>query len=183
MNLARSRFVRCCLMAAIPVCLAFGCRGVVDNVLTDFGLREAPEPEVDVEEVVRTRAEEAGRAELDRLNADPANVEVKFEKYPDDPIGAGEYHKEKKVYERFYVSNVDKKRRREQSPTAGVTRTRYEAVIEYRYAVFEGPRYPNHNDALASKASTRTERGGIEKREYRFDQNGQWDGKKGALVR
>jgi hypothetical protein len=81
------------------------------------------------------------------------------------------------------VSNVNKKRRREQSPTTGVTRTRYEAVIEYRYAIFEGPRYPNHNDALDSKASIRTERGGIEKRNYRFDQNGQWDGKKGELVR
>ncbi len=63
--------------------------GVVNKVLTDFGLREKPEGYVSETDKVFQRLGEIGATELQRLNHENRHGEVKFEQK-----GArGEYYK------------------------------------------------------------------------------------------
>ncbi len=77
--------------------------GVVNKVLSDFGLREKPEGYISETDKVFLKLSEIGTAEIKRLNQENRQGEIKFEqKGP-----RGEYYKEVKIYEQFFPLDVN----------------------------------------------------------------------------
>ncbi len=147
--------------------------GVVNKVLTDFGLREKPEGYVSETDKVFQRLGEIGATELQRLNHENRHGEVKFEQK-----GArGEYYKEVKVYTQYYP--IDAK----PVSHSGESGQSYTATIEYAYTVYRSAPKPTRAEAQETDADIPT---GIEGREtyrYSLGPGGVWNGEKGQKVR
>lgn len=158
--------------------------GVFNQVLTDFGLR--PRPEADkqaVEGDIMSRLSHVTKRELDRLNANPANTEITFEKIPGNPLGLGEFYKSVKVYEKAYPLGVKRERARQVQRAETLRKRGYRARVEYRYRMYRGKKFPSSDEARDSAADVTTDEVGREIYIYHFDETGTWDGKPGRLDR
>ena len=147
--------------------------GVVNKVLSDFGLREKPEGYVSETDKVFQRLGEIGATELQRLNLENRHGEVKFEQK-----GArGEYYKEVKVYTQYYP--IDAK----PVSHSGESGQSYTATIEYAYSIYRSASKPTRAEAQESTADIPA---GIEGREtYRYSLGpaGVWNGEKGQKIK
>ncbi|MGC8737980.1 MAG: hypothetical protein ACP5UA_04950 [Candidatus Hydrogenedens sp.] len=147
--------------------------GVVNKVLSDFGLREKPEGYVSETDKVFQRLGEIGATELQRLNLENRHGEIKFEQK-----GArGEYYKEVKVYSQYYP--IDAK----SISHSGESGQSYTATIEYAYSIYRSASKPTRAEAQESTADIPA---GIEGREtyrYSLGPGGVWNGEKGQKVK
>ncbi len=165
-------------MLVVIACLALlscqhGPSEVADKVLSDFGLREAPEGYVSGSDKVFEQLDVVGAAELKRLNMEQRHGEIKFE----GEGRRGQYYKEAKVYESYHPFDV-------KAATGGGSRDRgYTGVIEYRYRVFQSARKNTSAEAAAESASTPTDEEGREAYRYSFSMGGVWDGARGERAR
>ncbi len=155
-----------------------------NQVLTDFRLRpveETGKPAAD--EDLLARLTEIGERELARLNADPANAEVKFEKIPNNPLELGSFHRTLKVYEQAFPLEVERRRVGQVQQAQTIRKPGYRGRVEYRYRVYRGQNFPTRVEARDSVADRRTDDSGREIYIYYFDDNLVWDGEPGKLER
>ena len=170
----------------VMLCLT-GCersKRAFNQVLTDFRLRpqeKTGKPDVDVDAFAKLT--EIGERELARLNADPANAEVKFEEIPNNPLELGSFHKTLKVYERAFPLEVERRRVGQVQQARTIRKAGYRGRIEYRYRVYRGEDFPTRVEARDGAADQRTDESGREIHIYYFDENGVWDGEPGKLER
>ena len=170
----------------VMLCLT-GCersKRAFNQVLTDFRLRpqeETGKPDADLD--LFARLTDIGEHELDRLNADPANAEVKFEKIPNNPLELGSFHRMLKVYEQAFPLEVERRRVGQVQQAQTIRKPGYRGRIEYRYRVYRGEDFPTRVEARDSAADQRTDDSGREIYIYYFDENGVWDGEPGKLER
>lgn len=147
--------------------------GVVNKVLSDFGLREKPEGYVSETDKVFQRLGEIGATELQRLNLENRHGQIKFEQK-----GArGEYYKEVKVYTQYYP--IDAK----PVSHSGESGQSYTATIEYAYSIYRSASKSTRAEAQESTADIPA---GIEGREtYRYSLGpaGVWNGEKGQKIK
>lgn len=171
---------------AVLLCLT-GCQRTeraFNQVLTDFRLRpgeETEKPDVDVD--VFARLTDIGERELERLNANPANAEVKFEKIPDNPLELGRFRKTLKVYEKAYPLDVERRRVGQVQQAQTIRKPGYRGRIEYRYRTYRSEAFPTRVEARDSAADKKTDEVGREIYIYYFDENGVWDGEPGKFER
>ena len=155
-----------------------------NQVLIDFRLRPAEEtgkPDADVD--VFARLTDIGKRELQRLNAEPDNAEVKFEKIPDSPLELGQFRKTLRVYEEAFPLDVERKRVGQVQQAQKIRKRGYRGRIEYRYRVYRGEAFPTKVEARDSAADEKTDEVGREIHIYDFDENGVWDGERGRFER
>jgi len=155
-----------------------------NQVLTDFRLRpqeETGKPDVDVDAFARLT--QIGERELERLNANPVNAEVEFEKIPNNPLELGSFHKTLKVYEKAYPLEVERRRVGQVQQAQTIRKPGYRGRVEYRYRVYRSEDYPTRVEARDSVADKKTDESGREIYVYYFDENGVWDGEPGKLER
>jgi hypothetical protein len=155
-----------------------------NQVLTDFRLRPAEEtgkPDADVD--VFARLTDIGKRELQRLNADPDNAEVKFERIPDSPLELGQFRKKLRVYEEAFPLDVERKRVGQVQQAQTIRKRGYRGRVEYRYRVHRGKAFPTRVEARDSVADEKTDEVGREIYIYDFDENGVWDGERGRFER
>ena len=107
--------------------------GVINNVMTDFGLKAKPEGYESESDKVMQRLNNVGPAELKRLNMAEQKGQVKFQK-----IGElkGKYYKEVKVFESFYPTDAQTVTRAG-SPESDRGFTGY---IVYSYRIYQSMR-------------------------------------------
>lgn len=147
--------------------------GVVNKVLSDFGLREKPEGYVSETDKVFQRLSEIGNTEIKRLNQEGRKGEVKFEqKGP-----RGEYYKEVKVYEEYLPLDVNP------VSHSGETGQSYVATIQYSYRVYRSAPKPTRIEAQDSIADIPTETKGTEIYKYILGPGGVWNGERGQKVK
>jgi hypothetical protein len=150
--------------------------GVLNNVMTDFGLKAKPEGYESESDKVMQRLNNVGPAELKRLNMAEQKGQVKFQK-----IGElkGKYYKEVKVYESFF-------------PTDAQTVTRagapdsdrgFNGYIAYSYRLYQSMRKDSSSEAEGETASIATDITGRETYRYGFGPSGEWTGGKGEKVK
>jgi len=180
----RLHIMAVCVM--VLVCMA-GCaraKQVTNQMLADFGLRPQPVIEKpDIEGEIRAKLASIGKTELDRLNGNPANVEVKFETMPGSSIGLGQFYKTVKVYENAYPLDVTRKRAPQVQQSETLRKLGYTARIEYRYRIYRGKPSPSRDDARDSVADIKTDEAGREILIYHFDETGAWDAEHGRFDR
>jgi hypothetical protein len=170
----------------VMLCLT-GCerpKRAFNQVLTDFRLRpqeDTGKPDADVD--VLAKLTDVGERELGRLNADPANAEVKFEKLPDNPLELGRFHKTLKVYEKAYPLEVERRRVGQVKQAQKIRKPGYRGRVEFRYRVYRGEDFPTRFEARDSVADKSTDESVREIYIYYFDENGLWDGEPGKLER
>ena len=155
-----------------------------NQVLVDFRLRpqeKTGKPDVDVDAFARLT--EIGERELERLNANPANAEVKFERLPNNPLELGSFYKTLKVYEKAFPLEVERGRVGQVQQAQTIRKPGYRGRVEYRYRVYRGEDFPTRVEARDSVADKRTDDSGREIYVYYFDENGVWDGEQGKLER
>ncbi|MCX8064909.1 MAG: hypothetical protein N3G21_07020 [Candidatus Hydrogenedentes bacterium] len=147
--------------------------GVVNKVLSDFGIREKPEGYLSETDKIFQRLSEIGNTELKRFNQESRKGEVKFEqKGP-----RGEYYKEVKVYEQFFPLDVNPV---SHSGEAGQS---YIATIQYSYRVFRSAPKPTRIEAQDAIADIPTGVEGKETYRYTLGPSGVWNGEKGQKVK
>ncbi|MCA1902429.1 MAG: hypothetical protein LDL53_09485 [Candidatus Hydrogenedens sp.] len=147
--------------------------GVVNKVLTDFGLKEKPEGYVSESDKVFQRLGEVGATELQRLNTENRHGTIKFEQKG----VRGEYYKEVKVYQQYYP--IDAK----PVSHSGESGQSYTATIGYSYSTYRSASKPTRAEAEEADADIPT---GIEGREiyrYNLGPGGVWNGEKGQKVK
>lgn len=155
------------------ICMA-GCQGqngqgVVETVMSDFGLAEKPEGYVSGADKVYESMNAVGEVEMKRMNQAERLGEVKVE---EDGLKTS-YYKEVKEYVSYYPLDS-------QASTRAVDRDRgFVGYMEYRYRVLQGPRKPTRTEAQAESATVDTGKEGRETYRYRFNAGGAWDGAKG----
>lgn len=164
----------CALMSA---CASSGgtSGGVVDKVMTDFGLREKPEGYVEPSDQVFAKLNDVGKAEMRRMNAVEEHGEVKFQS--DGSSLGGQYYKEVKRYESFQPLDAERLSRSTQAARG------YVGYISYTYRVYQSERTPNRTQATTLRANIGTDIEGHETYRYNFGPGGGWDGGKGELTR
>lgn len=147
--------------------------GVVNKVLSDFGLREKPEGYVSETDKVFQRLGEIGATELQRLNLENRHGEVKFEQK-----GArGEYYKEVKVYTQYYPMDA------KPVSHSGESGQSYTATITYTYQIYRSAPKATRVEAQEATADIPTETEGREIYRYSLGPGGVWDGQKGQKVK
>ncbi len=147
--------------------------GVVNKVLSDFGLREKPEGYVSETDKVFQKLSEIGNTEIKRLNLENRQGEVKFEqKGP-----RGEYYKEVKIYEQFYPLDV------KPVSHSGETGQSYVATIQYSYKVYRSAPKTTRVEAENANADIPTDIQGREIYRYTLGPGGVWNGERGQKVK
>lgn len=150
--------------------------GVVNNVMSDFGLKAKPEGYQSEADQVMQRLGNVGPAELKRLNIAEQQGHVKFQQ---DGELKGKYYKEVKVYESFYPTDAQAVSRAGNSDAdRGFT-----GFIDYAYRMYQSPRKASSSEAEAESASIPTDITGRETYRYNFGGSGEWNGGKGEKVR
>ena len=149
--------------------------GVVNKVLTDFGLKQKPEGYTTEADKIFGRLNDVGVAEMKRLNLAEQHGVVKFQS---DGELKGKYYKEVKTYESFYPTDVQPTSR-----SADVNDRGYSAHIEYAYRIFQSPRKGSSAEAQAETADIPTDTIGRETFRYSFGASGEWNGGKGEKTR
>jgi len=170
----------------VMLCLT-GCersKRVFNQVLTDFRLRPQEETgKADADVDMLARLTDISERELERLNADPANADVKFEKLLDNPLELGKFHRTLKVYEKAYPLDVERARVGQVQQARKIRKPGYRGRVEFRYRIYRGGDFPTRVEARDSVADKRTDDSGREIYIYYFDENGLWDGEPGKLER
>ncbi|HOV33664.1 MAG TPA: hypothetical protein PLX23_09910 [Candidatus Hydrogenedens sp.] len=147
--------------------------GVVNKVLSDFGLREKPEGYMSETDKVFQRLGEIGATELQRLNLENRHGEVKFEQK-----GArGEYYKEVKVYTQYYPMDA------KPVSHSGESGQSYTATIAYTYRIYRSAPKATRVEAQEATADIPMETEGREIYRYSLGPGGVWDGQKGQKVK
>ena len=144
--------------------------GVVNKVLTDWGIRKPPEGQVSETDQIFPRLGAVGATEMKRMNTDMQKGQVKFQKESDLK---GKYYKEVKVYESYYPVEVKAISR------AGENESGYEGYIEYAFRMYQSMRRGAAVEAEAESASIPTDTAGRDLYRYHFRASGEWDGAKG----
>lgn len=148
--------------------------GVVNKVLTDFGVRKAPEGQPSATDEIFQRLGAVGATEMKRMNSELLKGQVKFQQESDVK---GKYYKEIKVYQSFYpveVKNVSR---------AGESESGYDGYIEYAYCMQQSMRRATAVEAEAESADIPTSTTGRDQYRYHFRAGGEWDGAKGEKVK
>lgn len=163
----------------MSVLLLAGCASgphgsVMDKVMYDFGVGEAPEGYVSGSDRVFQKLPEVGETEMKRLNTEGRHGEVKFQ---EDGLH-GKYYKEVKVYDNFYPLDAQPTSRNSQGQDGG-----YVGFIEYSYTIYQSQRKDTRAEASAESARIATSESGRETYRYRFSTGGNWNGKKGERSR
>jgi len=164
-----------CLMMGVSLC---ACRteqegGVVNKVLSDFGLKEKPEGYVSGADRVFENLSTVGATEMKRLNTLEQHGKVKFQQ---DAELRGKYYKEVKVYEAYFPSEV--------KPVSGVHEaTGYVGYIDYQYRIFQSMRKESAALAEGETADIPTDTTGRERLRYEFGSTGDWKGGRGERIR
>ncbi len=161
------------LMLVLSGCATGGDDGVMDKVLTDFGIREPGEDYERGSDQVMSRLDGVGAQEIKRLNAGARHGEVKFQ---EDGI-RGTFYKEVKVYENYYPLEANAISRNTRGERG------YHGFIEYEYRIYQGPRKPTRAEAAAEQASVPTGEEGRQTFRYTFGPGGTWNGAEGEEVR
>jgi len=163
------------LVVAIAICLVFtACQtpegGVMNKVLSDFGLKEKPEGYVSGADKVFPTLNSIGPEEMARLNAEERQGTVEFQ----EEGLKRKFYKQAKVYESFYPIEV--------AVGSGSERA-YVGYIDYTYQMYQSPRKDTRVAAQNETASIPTGETGRERLRYNLSQNGNWDGAKGEKVK
>lgn len=165
------------IIAIIPLTSLNSCQtpqgGVVNKVLSDFGLREKPEGYISETDKVFQRLSEIGTAEIKRLNQENRQGEIKFEQRGP----RGEYYKEVKIYEQFFPLDVNP------ISHSGETGQSYIATIQYSYKVYRSAPKPTRAEAENATADIPTDIYGRETYRYTLGPGGIWNGEKGQKVK
>ena len=148
--------------------------GVVNKVLTDWGLRAQPEGYVSETDKVFESLNEVGAVEMKRLNAELQHGQVKFQSEGDLK---GKYYKEVKAYETYYPTDAQR------SSRSGEMEGGFQGYIEFAYRMYQSPRKSTGSEAEAETASIPTDITGRDPYRYTFGPTGQWNGGKGEKVR
>lgn len=156
-------------------CTTGGHDSVMDKVMYDFGVGEAPEGYVSGADRVFERLAEVGDTEMKRLNTAGRHGEIKFQ---EDGLH-GKFYKSVKVYENAYPLDAQSTSRNSQSRESGS----YLGYIEYAYTVYESVRKDTRAEAAAESANIATSDTGRETYRYRFSEGGNWNGAKGEFTR
>jgi hypothetical protein len=157
------------IAAILTGCATSAPDGVVNKVLTDFGLKEPSEEFNAGSQAVFKSLGGVAAAEMKRLNATEQHGAVKFQR---DGELHGKYYKEVKVYEAYYPTDV--------RPISGSSTTSgYTGYIDYQYRMFQSMRKDTAAAAEAESADISTETTGRETYKYTFGPGGAWDGTKG----
>ncbi len=166
-------------VVAVLACIALAsCQtpegGVMNKVLTDWGIKERPEGYVSESDQVFQRLGAVGATEMKRMNTEMQHGQVKFQKESDLK---GKYYKEVKVYESFYPVE-SKALSRAADSEAG-----YEGFIEYAFRIYQSVRKSDAVAAEAETASIPTDTVGRDLFRYHFKASGDWDGAKGEKAK
>ena len=147
---------------------------VVNKVLTDFGVRKAPEEQTEVDSARLQKLAVVGEQELARLNQESRRGDVKCD--TSDKMRAL-YYKEAKVYENFYpvdytdVMSQDEEKRG------------FQGYIDFEYRMYQSERFPTRAEAAMANATVPSDQGGRERYRYSFTQGGEWNGRKGVRAK
>jgi len=178
------------VLAGWTAVLSAGCHSagrVTNQVLEDFGLRRrSAEDEPSVEVKIRQRMNEIAVREMRRLTNSPESSRIVFVPIPNHPLGTGTYYKERRVYDRYYILDVTKRRRSGQGspmPDRRGAADTYTVTVDYRCRVYRTHELATHDAARAGRATVLSEQMGYEQYKYTFDSHGEWDGKPGRLVK
>lgn len=150
-----------------------GDQGVMDKVLTDFGIREPGEGYETGSDQVFENLKSVGEQELKRLNASARHGEIKFQ---EEGI-RGMFYKEIKVYTASYpldASAISRNTRGERG---------YHGYIGYDYEMRQGVRRATRAEAAAEQATVSVGGGGRDTFRYTFGPGGTWNGADGEPVR
>ena len=147
---------------------------VMDKVLVDFGVREAPEGYESGSDRVFERLSEVAKTEMARLNQEGRHGAIKYQEQ--DGI-RGKYYKEVKVYDGFHPLDAGP------VPRDSAGGRGYTGYIEYTYTIFQSARMSSRTEAAAESPAIATNQTGREVYRYRFTASGAWDGGKGEKVR
>lgn len=165
-------------LAVTLICVLAGCAGdggsVVDKVRYDFGIGEKPEGYVSTSELVMSRLNAVGQAEMKRMNREGRHGAIEFQ---DEGGLQGKYFKRVKVYENATSLEASAASR------GSMNERGYLGYIEYTYVIHESARKNTRGEAETEPASIRTGESGREIYRYRFGATGVWDGAKGELSR
>lgn len=157
----------------LAACATDGSDGVVDKVLTDFGIREPSADHVSNTDRVFARLDGVGRQEMRRLNVEGRQGEVLFQ---DGGGLTGQYYRQVKVYEAFQPLDA-------QRVSRGRAGVEYLAFVQYTYAIYQSDRFPTRVEATAAPADIRTGETGTEVYRYTLGPTGVWQGRRGELTR
>jgi hypothetical protein len=164
-------------LGSAMILLVVGCSSspgeVTDKVLADWGLKERPEGYETASDKVYERLGVVGQQELERMQRENRDGEIKFEQ---DGL-TGNYYKEQRRYENYYPLDARASSRGGRAVDSG-----YYGYIEYAYRVMQGPRFSNRTEAEASTADIPTGDEGRVIMRYRFTGGGTWDGGKGEVT-
>lgn len=141
--------------------------GVMDKVLTDFGVREAPEGHEEPSDRVFAKLDAVGQAELERMNSRDRHGEIKFQ--DEDGLG-GVFYKEVKIYEDYRPLDAQRLSRTSQS-TRG-----YVGYIDYTYRIYQSERRATRTEAQALSATIPVGSRERETYRYHFGASGEWNG-------
>lgn len=143
--------------------------GVVNKVLSDFGLKERSEEFSQGSQGVFKNLNGVATAEMKRMNQVEQHGSVKFQR---EGELHGKYYKEVKVYEAYYPTDV-------RPITGSSTSGGYHGYIDYQYRLHQSMRKDTAAAAEAESADIATDITGRESYRYTFGQGGAWDGVKG----
>ncbi|HNV20559.1 MAG TPA: hypothetical protein PLB67_09465 [Candidatus Hydrogenedentes bacterium] len=165
-------------LAVALICVLAGCASdggsVIEKVKYDFGIGEKPEGYVSTSEIIMSRLNAVGQAEMKRMNREGRHGAIEFQ---DEGGLQGKYFKRVKVYENAVPLEAS-------AVSRGSTDDRgYLGYIEYAYAMHESARKNTRAEAEAEPATIRTGETGREVYRYRFGATGAWDGAKGEPSR
>jgi hypothetical protein len=149
--------------------------GVMNKVLTDWGIKSQPEGHVSESDQVFKQLATVGPAEMKRMNDEMQHGQVKFQKESDLK---GKYYKEVKVYESFYPVEAKSLARNGGGADAG-----FEGYIEYSFRMYQSMRKSDAVEAEAETASIPTDTVGRDLYRYHFKIGGEWDGGKGEKAK
>lgn len=154
-----------------------GCAGDVGEKLKyDFGIGEAPEGYVSVSEKIMERLPEVGAAEMQRLNAEERQGEVKFFEQGEF---RGKFYKQAKIYERAIPMDANAA----PAPASENESRVFYGYIDYGYRMYQGPRRDSRAAAEADRATIATSETGRDMYRYKFGLAGDWNGARGERVR
>lgn len=165
-------------LAVLCVAGAAGCGGggVAQKVKYDFGIGEKPEGYVSTTEKIMENLPEVGAVEIQRLNAEQRQGEIKF--FEEDEF-RGKFYKTAKIYERAVPVEATAAPR-----TASERDTRvFYGYIDYIYRVYQGPRRDTRAEAEADRPTIATQESGRDMYRYRFGLSGEWNGGRGEPIR
>ena len=161
------------IMAALCIAMA-GCAStpgsVMEKVQYDFGLGEKPEGYVTGADRVMQALPKVAESEMKRLNTAQRHGSVKFQ---EEGTLRGQYYKEAKVYERYFVLDARATPRGSQDEIA------FNGYVDYAYRIYESERKNTRSEAEAASANISTDVTGRDSFTYDFSGGGVWNGRPG----